>query len=212
MGVTANHPFWSVDRAEFVQAGELTIGERLQTLAGDTLWVQQKLPRPGPEPVYNLEVHDEHVYYVGTSGILAHNAGKKYTGDIGEDGAKGWLARHGYTEVRSIQNRSGHGLDIIAKHRDGTLTFFEVKTSSLLRAPSLSDAQRKFFNFITSRLGRAANRMKWWGKTPQSVVDDADQLHDFVTHGGKFRRYVIEITGAGNPNLPTQFRILPWLQ
>ncbi len=74
IGVTANHPFWSVDRAEFVQAGELTIGERLQTLAGDTVWVQQKLPRPGPEPVYNLEVHDEHVYYVGTSGVLAHNS------------------------------------------------------------------------------------------------------------------------------------------
>jgi hypothetical protein len=66
IGVTANHPFWSVDRAEFVQAGELQIGERLQTLAGDIHWVQQKLPRPGPEPVYNLEVHAEHVYYVGT--------------------------------------------------------------------------------------------------------------------------------------------------
>ena len=78
IGVTANHPFWSIDRAEFVQAGELTIGERLQTLAGDIHWVQQKLPRPGPEPVYNLEVHAEHVYYVGTNGILAHNAGSEY--------------------------------------------------------------------------------------------------------------------------------------
>ncbi|MBL8892500.1 MAG: hypothetical protein JNL67_21165 [Planctomycetaceae bacterium] len=74
IGVTANHPFWSVDRAEFVQAGELQIGERLQTLSGDIHWVQQKLPRPGPEAVYNLEVHDEHVYYVGKEGVLAHNA------------------------------------------------------------------------------------------------------------------------------------------
>ncbi len=74
IGVTGNHPFWSVDRAEFVQAGELAIGERLQTLGGDIRWVQQKLPRPGPEPVYNLEVHGEHVYYVGDSGVLAHNA------------------------------------------------------------------------------------------------------------------------------------------
>ena len=74
IGVTANHPFWSVDRAEFVQAGELRIGERLQTLTGDIQWVQQKLPRPGPEPVYNLEVHDEHVYYVGSSGVLVHNS------------------------------------------------------------------------------------------------------------------------------------------
>jgi hypothetical protein len=73
IGVTGNHPFWSLDRLEFVQVGELAIGERLQTLSGDTKWVQQKLPRPGPEPVYNLEVHGEHVYYVGTDGVLAHN-------------------------------------------------------------------------------------------------------------------------------------------
>ena len=57
-----------------MQVGELAIGERLQTLSGDTKWVQQKLPRPGPEPVYNLEVQGEHVYYVGNSGVLAHNA------------------------------------------------------------------------------------------------------------------------------------------
>jgi hypothetical protein len=73
IGVTGNHPFWSLDRLEFVQVGELAIGERLQTLSGDTKWVQHKLPRPGPEPVYNLEIHAEHVYYVGTSGVLAHN-------------------------------------------------------------------------------------------------------------------------------------------
>jgi len=55
---------------------DLRVGERLKNLYGDIVWVQQKLPRPGPTPVYNLEVQDEHVYYVGTSGVLAHNAGK----------------------------------------------------------------------------------------------------------------------------------------
>ncbi|MFO1003522.1 MAG: hypothetical protein U0936_24580 [Planctomycetaceae bacterium] len=34
----------------------------------------QKLPRPGPPAeVYNLEVHEEHVYFVGDDGVLAHN-------------------------------------------------------------------------------------------------------------------------------------------
>jgi len=55
---------------------DLRGGERLKNLSGDTVWVQQKLPRPGPTPVYNLEVQDEHVYYVGANGVLAHNAGK----------------------------------------------------------------------------------------------------------------------------------------
>ena len=89
IGTTSNHPFWSVDRQEFVQAGSLEIGERLQTLSGDVKVVQQKLPRPGPQPVFNLEVHNEHVYFVGQDGVLVHNAGPNGlysgTGAFGKD-------------------------------------------------------------------------------------------------------------------------------
>ena len=56
IGCTPTHPFWSVDREEFVPAGELVEGERVRVLNGDTKRVVQKLPRPGPELVYNLEV------------------------------------------------------------------------------------------------------------------------------------------------------------
>ena len=73
-GTTSNHPFWSVDRREYVQAGSLKSGERVLTFSGDTKRVVSKLPRPGPEPVYNLEVHAEHVYFVGHDGVLVHNA------------------------------------------------------------------------------------------------------------------------------------------
>jgi len=73
IGVTGNHPIWSEDRHDYVAAMDLRVGERLKNLSGDTVWVQQKLPRPGPTPVYNLEVQDEHVYYVGANGVLAHN-------------------------------------------------------------------------------------------------------------------------------------------
>jgi hypothetical protein len=73
IGITGNHPIWSEDRHDYVAAMDLRVGERLKNLSGDTVWVQQKLPRPGPTPVYNLEVQDEHVYYVGASGVLAHN-------------------------------------------------------------------------------------------------------------------------------------------
>lgn len=73
IGTTSNHPFWSVDRQDYVQAGSLQLDERVQTYSGDTKRVISKLARPGPEPVYNLEVHGEHVYYVGQRGILVHN-------------------------------------------------------------------------------------------------------------------------------------------
>ena len=74
--MTGNHPIWSEDRHDYIAAMDLRVGERLKNLSGDTVWVQQKLPRPGPTPVYNLEVQDEHVYYVGTNGVLAHHVSK----------------------------------------------------------------------------------------------------------------------------------------
>ncbi|MBI1313419.1 hypothetical protein GC176_19185 [bacterium] len=74
IGTTGNHPFWSVDRQEYVQAGQLDVGERVLTFSGDTKRVVTKLPRPGPQPVYNLEVHAEHVYFVGQDGVLVHNS------------------------------------------------------------------------------------------------------------------------------------------
>ncbi|MGL4460991.1 MAG: hypothetical protein ACRC1K_02480, partial [Planctomycetia bacterium] len=71
-GVTANHPYWSADREAFIPAGDLQIGERLQRADGTTAAVLRRTPRPD-EPVFNLEVHGEHVFRVGNCGILVHN-------------------------------------------------------------------------------------------------------------------------------------------
>ncbi len=88
IGTTSNHPFWSVDRQAYVQAGLLRIGERLHTYSGDTKRVISKLARPGPQPVYNLEVFAEHVYYVGRDGVLVHNTyDSKYVYGLFKDDA-----------------------------------------------------------------------------------------------------------------------------
>jgi hypothetical protein len=74
IGVTDNHLFWSEDRGEFIEIGRMVIGERVRTLFGETKILAQKFPRPGPPAeVYNLEVHEEHVYFEGDDGVLAHN-------------------------------------------------------------------------------------------------------------------------------------------
>ena len=73
IGVTDNHLFWSVDRQQFLAIGKMEIGETVQTFHGETKRIEAKLPRPGPEVVYNLEVYGEHVYFVGEQGLLAHN-------------------------------------------------------------------------------------------------------------------------------------------
>jgi hypothetical protein len=73
IGVTATHPFWSVDREAWVSAIDLEIGETLKTLAGTTV-VQSRSKREEPETVYNIEVEGDHCYRVGESGVLVHNA------------------------------------------------------------------------------------------------------------------------------------------
>jgi hypothetical protein len=75
LGCTANHPFWSADRQDFVPASSLTIGEHLRTESGTLRQVTRITPRRGPPvAVFNLEVDAEHVYYVSTAGVLVHNA------------------------------------------------------------------------------------------------------------------------------------------
>jgi len=73
ISVTDNHLFWSVDRQEFVPIGEMEIGELVQTFQGSTRRIEAKLPKIGPQLVYNVEVYGEHVYFVGEDGCLAHN-------------------------------------------------------------------------------------------------------------------------------------------
>ena len=72
LGVTAQHPVYSLDRGDFVAAGELSVGERLATLAGPTavLGIQ---PQHTPQTVYNLEVQGQHVFRFTSNGLLVHN-------------------------------------------------------------------------------------------------------------------------------------------
>jgi hypothetical protein len=69
---TTIHPVWSVDRQEWVPLAELAEGERLQGLDGLAVVLGVSLSRVS-QPVYNIEVHGEHVYQVGELGLVVHN-------------------------------------------------------------------------------------------------------------------------------------------
>ena len=119
IGATANHPFWSVDRQEFVRAGSLQRGERVLLATGDTTLLESRLPRPGPEAVYNLEVHGDHVYHVGTAGVLVHNtcptdraiaAARRHGGTVLPDGNIRFGSRKAARRAASeIAGDLGHG-------------------------------------------------------------------------------------------------------
>ena len=75
LGVTPSHPLYSADRGEYVEAGELVLGERVARYGGTTSLVTSMVSQRADEPVYNLEVHRAQSYYVGEQELLAHNTG-----------------------------------------------------------------------------------------------------------------------------------------
>ena len=117
IGVTNSHPFWSVDREEFVPAGELLQGERLLLYSGETARVTQKLPRPGPHVVYNIEVFGEHVYQVTLDDVVVHNGCTRPIYAVSRDEAKKTLINGRSLTYQQAIYRLRHGKDVFAPTR-----------------------------------------------------------------------------------------------
>lgn len=73
LGVTGTHPFWSLDREDWVSAASLRVGERLVGEKQSTRLVQSVSRTGTATEVFNLEIDSDHVYRVGTTGLLVHN-------------------------------------------------------------------------------------------------------------------------------------------
>ncbi len=99
IGVTGSHPFWSVSRGSWVSVLDLQIGETLKTLEGTTV-VESLERRSEPEAVYNIEVEGDHVYRVGESGVLVHNASIKPE-QISNDSSGSQYGKRAYAFRRS---------------------------------------------------------------------------------------------------------------
>jgi hypothetical protein len=84
---TTIHPVWSVDRQEWVPLSELAEAETLQGLDGLAVVLSVTLSRVS-QPVYNIEVHGEHVYQVGELGLLVHNTCEVLVSRWGREGLK----------------------------------------------------------------------------------------------------------------------------
>jgi hypothetical protein len=69
---TTIHPVWSEDRQDWVPLGELQQGEAIRAASGPALILSVAIHSISV-PVYNIEVHGEHVYQVGRIEMLVHN-------------------------------------------------------------------------------------------------------------------------------------------
>jgi Pretoxin HINT domain len=75
---TEHHPFWSVTRGKWVDAGDLRSGELLRTSAGDHVHIRTIRGYQAELVTYDLTVDISHTYYVtvGNTSALVHNCGK----------------------------------------------------------------------------------------------------------------------------------------
>jgi hypothetical protein len=77
--VTANHPFFvdagpGVERADWVDAGTLQVGDKLRTESGKDVTILATDKHAGYAVVYTLTVANDHDYFVGSARVLVHNA------------------------------------------------------------------------------------------------------------------------------------------
>ena len=72
IGVTYGHPIWSLDRGDWVKAGELHTEERLAARDGVAV-VESVVPVPARQRVYNLDVETDHRYLVSDLAVVVHN-------------------------------------------------------------------------------------------------------------------------------------------
>ena len=74
IGATPEHPFYSLDRKAYIAIGDIKLQERIRTYSGKPAHLITKKKRAGREKVYNLEVHKDHNFFVGKSGLSVHNS------------------------------------------------------------------------------------------------------------------------------------------
>ncbi|AMV24068.1 Calx-beta domain protein [Gemmata sp. SH-PL17] len=90
IGTTAEHPFFTSDRG-WTPAGELQAGDRIATLSGEWIGIEETFDTGLDATVYNLRVADFHTYFVGGDhwgfAAWAHNtyeflSGRKVATDV----------------------------------------------------------------------------------------------------------------------------------
>lgn len=105
---TANHPFY-VEGKGWMEAGNLKKGDIVYIATGDTIKIQKVFLEHLQllQMVYNLNVENNHTYFVGSGSILVHNKCSKKSGKEKANDVPSWVKRY--------QKRSGESAHDFAK-------------------------------------------------------------------------------------------------
>lgn len=156
---TPNHPFWSLDRNDWVPLGELEEGEHLQGEAGVAFVLTHVIVNRSV-PVYNIEVHGEHVYQVGELGFLVHNACPAPIGGVLNVGKS--------TAKVAIENGVLKVSDIYVQGGDDMLRMFDqIRKMGAANGTKSFEATAEFLNFpLRDRLMKMGFQFEKIGEGP----------------------------------------------
>jgi Holliday junction resolvase len=175
---TPEHPFF-VEGKGWVQAGFLRTGDLLRTRNGLWIPVGGVVDSGQVQTVYNWAINEYHTYFVsateGSPSIWAHNAACGATGTTAERAARKALIKRGHQIVGSIQNGSGHGVDLISR-KGKKLFFWEVKGSEVGRFRLSSDQSKGASFFVNNRLTKAISPTTGWKSVDPHVWVQAQNL------------------------------------
>jgi hypothetical protein len=142
--VTSQHPLFSADRNDWVRAGELEVGEKLETRMGVVSVAQIEGSRKGDIEVFNLEVAREHRYFAGADRVLAHNT-------CGEEGT---------ARVRHFTNSKG----IKGIERDGVITASDQNSVFTVKAKGKPGSPRDVEEALGIKRGRGNHYVEFDAK------------------------------------------------
>ncbi len=131
-------------------------------------------------------------------------------GAAGEAVARWTLVARNYEEITSIQNKSGQGIDIIARNSVTKMwEFFEVKATSTYNPNDLplKGDQNSIDTFVLSRLQRAINN-EGGGYSDATRKIASDVLNEIKASGQQITGEVIEVLGVGKDKAVVRGR--PW--
>lgn len=151
---TPDHPF--ARRTGWSRAGDLRVGDVIETARGRTQLLARRLLRVPPTEVYNLTIDKTHAYFAGRGALLVHNV------DCAEPSSPS--ERH-VAEERARQHEE-------AVERD----------ARELRARRLLDAHRRRNNRIT--LNDSPRGTPNCGYCTLAALSDAKKLSTFLRENG----------------------------
>lgn len=102
----------------------------------------------------------------------------KQLGDAGEQFAKETLKLYGYESIGSLQNASGHGVDIVAVDRSDAIVFFEVKThAGIGKLAQLTKREKRQHAFVAAILIDIIQGTGDYADVPQEIAHQAGEIY-----------------------------------